>query len=114
MNKQDKLKQDWVTHNKWLKSIHMQKITFEEYLDYAYGRIKYKRPFEPLKVKYNYKDDTKKYPSNDERSCHVYKNINYSYSGSRNLIGIGTMHKSNMIPIFDKESAEDIAKMRRN
>ena len=27
--------------------------------------------------------------------------------------GIATMHKSNMVPVFDKESAEDIAKMRR-
>jgi hypothetical protein len=27
--------------------------------------------------------------------------------------GIGTMHKSNAVPIFSNEEAEDIAKMRR-
>jgi hypothetical protein len=38
------------------------------------------------------------------------------YSGERQLIGIATMHKSNMVPIFadKKEDAKDIAEMRRN
>lgn len=35
------------------------------------------------------------------------------YSGERKLIGIATMHKSNMVPVFDEQSAVDIAKMRR-
>lgn len=35
------------------------------------------------------------------------------YSGERKLLGIATMHKSNMVPVFDKKSAEEIAKMRR-
>lgn len=35
------------------------------------------------------------------------------YSGERKLLGIATMHKSNMVPVFDKQSAEDIARMRR-
>jgi hypothetical protein len=34
------------------------------------------------------------------------------YTGDR-LIGIATMHKSNMVPVFKKEDAEDIARMRR-
>jgi hypothetical protein len=29
------------------------------------------------------------------------------------MIGIGTMHKSNMVPIFSTEEATDISKMRR-
>lgn len=37
-----------------------------------------------------------------------------AYSGERKLIGIATMHKSNMVPVFDEQSAKDIAKMRRN
>jgi len=36
-----------------------------------------------------------------------------TYSGARKLLGIATMHKSNAVPVFDKQSAEDIAKMRR-
>ena len=35
------------------------------------------------------------------------------YNGERKLLGIATMHKSNLVPVFDKESAKDIAKMRR-
>jgi len=35
------------------------------------------------------------------------------YSGERKLIGIATMHKSNMVPVFAKSDAEDIARMRR-
>ena len=37
------------------------------------------------------------------------------YSGERQLIGIATMHKSNMVPVFadNKEVAVDIARMRR-
>ncbi len=37
------------------------------------------------------------------------------YSGERQLIGIATMHKSNMVPIFadKKQDAIDIAWMRR-
>lgn len=34
------------------------------------------------------------------------------YTGSA-IIGIGTLHKSNAVPIFSQEEAEDQAKMRR-
>lgn len=35
------------------------------------------------------------------------------YSGERKLLGIATMHKSNMVPVFAKQDAVDIANMRR-
>lgn len=34
------------------------------------------------------------------------------YTGNA-IIGIGTLHKSNAVPVFSKEEASDIAKMRR-
>lgn len=34
------------------------------------------------------------------------------YTGDK-MIGIGTLHKSNAVPIFDPEDAKDQAKMRR-
>ena len=34
------------------------------------------------------------------------------YTGS-NMLGIGTMHKSNAVPVFSQEQAQDIATMRR-
>lgn len=35
------------------------------------------------------------------------------YSGERKLLGIATMHKSNMVPVFEEQDAKDIARMRR-
>lgn len=35
------------------------------------------------------------------------------YSGERKLLGIATMHKSNMVPVFSSEEATEIARMRR-
>lgn len=34
------------------------------------------------------------------------------YTGNK-ILGIGTMHKSNAVPIFSDEEAQDIARMRR-
>ena len=35
------------------------------------------------------------------------------YTG-KNILGIGTMHKSNAVPVFSQQEAHDIATMRRN
>jgi hypothetical protein len=37
-----------------------------------------------------------------------------AYSGERKLLGIGLMHKSNLVPVWDEEGAKEISKMRRN
>lgn len=34
------------------------------------------------------------------------------YTGDK-MIGIATMHKSNMVPIFNDDAAKDVSKMRR-
>ena len=34
------------------------------------------------------------------------------YTGNK-LLGIATMHKSNMVPVFNTKDAEDISRMRR-
>ena len=36
-----------------------------------------------------------------------------TYTGDK-LLGIATMHKSNMVPVFSKEQAQDVSTMRRN
>lgn len=36
------------------------------------------------------------------------------YSGERKLLGIGLLHKSNLVPVFDQQDAIDISRMRRN
>jgi hypothetical protein len=35
------------------------------------------------------------------------------YSGERRLLGIATMHKSNLVPVWGEDDAIDIARMRR-
>lgn len=35
------------------------------------------------------------------------------YTGNK-ILGIATMHKSNMVPIFNDEAAVEVAQMRRN
>jgi hypothetical protein len=35
------------------------------------------------------------------------------YTGTK-ILGIGTMHKSNAVPVFSDEEAKDISTMRRN
>jgi hypothetical protein len=54
-------------------------------------------------------------PSLDTRSGTTAKGKTKVYSGERRLLGVATMHKSNMVPVFaDKpEEAAEIAKMRR-
>ena len=36
-----------------------------------------------------------------------------AYNGARKLLGIATLHKSNMVPVFSQEDAVEISKMRR-
>lgn len=37
-----------------------------------------------------------------------------AYSGERKLLGIGMMHKSNLVPVWDEDGAKEISTMRRN
>jgi len=60
-----------------------------------------------------YKRETTEYPSLDTQAHDCSYREPLRYTGDR-LKGIGMMHKSNLVPIFDQSEAEDIAKMRRN
>ena len=37
----------------------------------------------------------------------------FTYSGERKLLGIGLLHKSNLVPVWDEQDAKEISKMRR-
>ncbi len=56
--------------------------------------------------------DTRHIPSLDTGSGIAVKKPIQQYTGDA-MIGIGQLHKSNAVPIFSKEDAIDIAKMRR-
>ena len=57
--------------------------------------------------------DTCKYQSLDTGGHNTAPVERKVYTGDK-MVGIGTMHKSNMVPIFSDQEAKDISTMRRN
>lgn len=51
-------------------------------------------------------------PSLEDSHGTAAKKESPQYTGT-NMIGIGQMHKSNAVPIFSEQEAEDVARMRR-
>ena len=58
------------------------------------------------------KRSTRHIPSLDTGQGVAVKAPNKVYTGTA-MVGIGQLHKSNAIPVFSKEDAIDISKMRR-
>ncbi len=71
-----------------------------------------KKKFEPLKSKPAPIRETPKIPSLPFTAGPCTKAEQKVYTGTK-VKGIGTMHKSNAVPIFSDEEAVEIAKMRR-
>lgn len=110
------LEQDHIEYNRFLKQRHMPKITLTEYIDQVFGRVKSvkKKPATYVaSVPAAYRANT--YPSVMGTGLAVCsKQQSRAYTGEQKLLGIATLHKSNMVPVFAKQDAVDIAKMRRN
>ena len=118
--KLEKLRVQWRQHNKDWRKRHIHPAQFAEFEDFvAYVMGTYKAPttttkrksYEPPKVR-----ETKDYPSlSNNVSGNGTRKEPMQYTGERKLLGIATMHKSNMVPIFEdqKEQAVEIAQMRR-
>ena len=101
----------------------LQFQNFDDYVAYTRGQYKPKRTKEKEFKEYEaakpYVRDTKTYRSletSDKIPGYAAKKESQVYSGERQLLGVATMHKSNMVPIFadNKEQAKEIAQMRRN
>ena len=56
--------------------------------------------------------ETSQVPSQDTGWVTCVKPTDKEYTGTK-IKGIGTMHKSNAVPVFSDEEAKDISKMRR-
>lgn len=91
-------------------------------LDDSWNELLKKYP--PMKVKPASKKLVYKLEVPEERSTKKYKSVDTGggstapvktkvYTGDK-MVGIGTMHKSNMVPIFSDQEAKDISTMRRN
>lgn len=81
---------------------------------------KYKTKYDGVKVQKTtlksssvYVRETPVYPSLNSDVGTTEAKVKKEYTGTK-LVGIATMHKSNMVPVFSKDEAEQISKMRRN
>lgn len=66
-------------------------------------------PWQPAK---SYVRETPKLPSRNTGEGIASSKPRMQYTGTK-ILGIGTLHKSNAVPVFSDEEAIDIAKMRR-
>ena len=118
LSKVAKLEQQMRDHNKFMKSIgcHNLVMNLKEYTDYCQGTYKSKnKEFKPLKQTETYVRKTEYIPSKDsaESFAPCTRKEPQQYSGERKLLGIATMHKSNLVPVFSDDDAKELAKMRR-
>jgi len=146
--KQAELEAGWRERNQRLKEMSLPKETFEQYLEWVYGRgkktsSKKKQEARAISTKSSTKaqkvatpnvsgtsgiaitsgssgssTNTQGVSSQDTNRPRewitgpVASKPSPVYTGTK-VLGIGTMHKSNAVPIFSDEEAIDISKMRR-
>ena len=118
--KREQLEMDMFHYNKDRKRQGESKVTFDEYLDIRCGRVTKRKvhPSEQGTLDPNYlslpphRQNAIRYPSRDDGIGVATKKEPQQYTGD-NMLGIGQLHKSNSVPVFRKEDAEDQAKMRR-
>lgn len=119
----DALEVEWRKYNKDMRKNNMHSCQFEKFDDYvAYTRGTYKpskKDFTPyvLPSVSPYIRQTERYPSLTTFSGipgnGTAKQQPQQYTGNY-IIGIATMHKSNLVPVTNKEQATEAAQMRRN
>ena len=94
-------------HDKWLrkKGVHPDQLEAK----------KAKNRETALNSIPNYTAGSRSLPTSDRICGNGTRKEGNTYSGERQLLGIATMHKSNMVPVFadNKEEAVEIARMRR-
>jgi hypothetical protein len=72
-----------------------------------------KKDFTPYEPKEAYRRDTPDIPCSNNVGGFAPKKESPKYTGTL-IKGIATMHKSNAVPIVNKQEAIDISNMRRN
>ena len=105
--RKSKTKKEIAEYQAWLDSVNKQTTNFsrgQKVLTSSVNVYKQQKPF----VR-----ETPKYPSLGMGGGNATKPIHGKVYTGTAMIGIGTLHKSNAVPIFNTEDAEDQAKMRR-
>lgn len=113
MNK--KLLKDFNEYNALMKRVKSKTKTMEEYMAYRSGKSgrTYKRlPAKLSDCQSTHRRESPKVPSGDTYDSFTGSKKEQFYTGDK-LLGIAVMHKSNLVPVFSQEDAEDISRMRR-
>ena len=79
------------------------------------GTVKVKMRINPVVSRSTVIDESRNHrliPSRDSGAGVATKKAPNVYTGDK-IVGIATMHKSNMVPVFSDQEAKDISKMRR-
>ena len=112
----NKFMREFNEYNALMKRLGSKTKTLEQYKQYRAGKLR--RPSRgkgvvksPLEVT-TLRRESPKIPSGDSYDIFVASKKEMKYTGDK-LMGIATMHKSNMVPVFKQEDAEEIARMRR-
>lgn len=137
-SQQQELERGWRERNQRLKEMRLPKETFEQYMEWVYGKGKkekgQKNPGKKTTTTSPLLGVGKKETSsnkNDQTTCKQVAELGVAvphgrpwitgpcsskpsptYTGTK-IIGIGTMHKSNAVPIFSDDEAKEISSMRR-
>ncbi len=134
--KQNELERQWRERNVRLKQMHLPKETFEQFLDWVYGRSKKTSSEKTNKsqsstpiatrsneiskksksVHHNNIVDPAHSPQPKSLSSWITGPVSSKpspiYTGSK-VLGISQMAKSNAIPVFNQNEIIDVARMRR-
>ena len=118
----EQMRVEWRQYNKDMRRKNMSSLQWEEFDDYlAYRqgnppKRKEEKEFKTYAPSQPYVRNTKTYRSletSDAIPGYAPKRESQQYTGDL-IVGIGTMHKSNAVPIMrGTEQAKEIANMRR-
>lgn len=104
--KKNKTKKELSEYKQWLDNINSQTTNF------CKKKLIVKKTNSIPALTVPVGRETKHYPSLNSGHHDTSKKVTMYYTGDK-MKGIGTLHKSNAVPIFSDEEARDQANMRR-
>jgi hypothetical protein len=93
-------------YNDWLNEVNSMSTGFSR------KTVSKSKPKKNSWLDSSYRRETPNYPSANTGEYNAFKKDTTFYTGG-NMKGIGTLHKSNAVPVFTDEEAKDQATMRR-
>lgn len=114
MTMTDKFMQEFNDYNKLMRKLGSKQMSLYQYQKYRAGKMRVPKTGskKPLMYADTYRRESPKVPSGEGIAYTPSRVEANEYTGTL-IKGIGTMHKSNSVPILNDEDALAIARMRR-